>query len=185
MNVGEAKSVLEIMAANPTAEEVDKHYKIARSRWHPDKNPGDEQNKLATEQFKQVTKAYEVLSEILEEAGEAGLRTWETSSRSYQPRHRYRQKVFTPGFPDETVPEEFVKSSHIVSVGYNALESRLYIKFDGDKVYEYFSVPETIYTGMITTNSPGRFANSNIYKAFDYRRCTEANRPYVGRHQLG
>ena len=64
------------VAKNATAEEIKKAYRKLAVKYHPDKNPGD---KTAEERFKEVSVAYEVLSDAEKRArydrfGHAGLR---------------------------------------------------------------------------------------------------------------
>lgn len=180
MNVYEAKQCLGIAEVRISEEILKKHYRRQISEWHPDRHVGEDACLIATERSKQINRAYEVLSELVEESGGEMFNASSSRDREYAAQHRYRGGHFTPGFPDETVLEVFVKSSHIVSTGYNSRELKLYIKFLGDRVYEYFAVPEEIFDGLVSAQSPGRFAHKNIYDVFRYRRCSEPNRPYVG-----
>jgi DnaJ-class molecular chaperone len=180
MNVLEARQCLGISEARISEDILKKHYRREISRWHPDRHIGEDACRDATERSKQINRAYEVLSELVEEYGDEAFGSEQSQAREYSAQHRYRGDFFTPGFPDETVLEVFVKSSHIVSAGFNSRESKLYVKFQGDRVYEYTAVPEEIYDGLVSAQSPGRFAHQSIYKNFAYRRCSEPNRPYVG-----
>ena len=90
-----------------------------------------------------INAAYEYLSELLEQ----GLlprscfsdqhRHASHPPQAYRTQHTYNRKPFTPGFSDPNVFEVFVKSSHIVSIGYDRIQGILYIKFEGDRVYAY------------------------------------------------
>lgn len=184
MNLTEAKGWLNIDGSHLSLALIKKHYRREMSKWHPDRHTGAQSILAANERSKKINEACEILTELVEKHGENATDSWASANQEYSAQHRYRDKTFTPGFPDETVLEEFVKSSHIVSVGYSRPLSRLYIKFDGDRVYEYFQVPESIYLDFVAAESPGRFANRHIYKRFEYRRCEEPNRSYVGRRFL-
>ncbi|MEO5971714.1 MAG: DnaJ domain-containing protein, partial [Bdellovibrionia bacterium] len=48
------------VARTATAEDIKKSYRKLAIQFHPDKNPGD---KKAEEQFKELSEAYEVLSD--------------------------------------------------------------------------------------------------------------------------
>jgi curved DNA-binding protein CbpA len=180
VNVIEAKQCLGLSEDGLSEDSLKKCYRQQISKWHPDRHVGEDACRTATEKSKQINRAYEILSELIEELGEEAFQSSNNQEREYAAQHRYRGDHFTPGFPDETVLEVFVKSSHIVSAGYNARELKLFIKFLGDRVYEYSSVPESIFEGLVSAQSPGRFANKSIYKTFEYRRCSEPNKPYVG-----
>ncbi len=87
--------------------------------------------------------------------------------QAYRTQHTYNRKSFTPGFPDPDVFEVFVKSSHIVSAGYNRTTATLYIKFDGNVVYSYIHVPESVFSAFMSAESHGKFAHRNIYHQYE------------------
>ena len=64
-----------------------------------------------------------------------------------------------------------VNSTNIDSVGYNADTQTLIVKFKGSgQVYEYLNVPQTLYEGLLTAESKGKYINDNIRSQFNYRR---------------
>ena len=83
---------------------------------------------------------------------------------------KYDRKPFTPGFGDPGVSEVFVESSHIISTGYDRAKEILYIKFEGDRVYAYFHVPESVFSDFLAAESHGRFASRYIYWQYEYVR---------------
>jgi hypothetical protein len=153
-------------------------------QWHPDKHSTDARRQAqATEKAKQVNLAYEYLSEILEQDGGQyqGLVDWERhgveardagrADTCPEPRHTYRGRTYRVGFPDPSVTEIFLKSSHIISAGYDRSTRTLYIKFEGDVVYRYEDVPMNIVDAFLNAESHGRYAHRHIYPAYAYKRC--------------
>jgi hypothetical protein len=126
----------------------------------------------ATEHAKAINAAYEYLSEWLENGAHQTQEPEFTrpSASSYQPRHTYHKRTFTPGFPDPDIFEIFLKSSHIISTGYDRRTSVLYIKFDDNSVYCYFDVPEPIFAEFLEAESHGKFAHRHIYRRYRQRR---------------
>ena len=158
-------------------------YRREMSIWHPDRFHGDpEKHAKATEHAKMINAAYEYLSELHESGAlpaksheaRAGYSNSQGSARShqqeYRTKHTYRKQGFQPGFPDPNIIEIFLKSSNIVSTGYNRQLHLLYIKFAGGAVYIYDGVPEHIYNSFLSADSHGKFAHAYIYKIYRYRR---------------
>jgi curved DNA-binding protein CbpA len=173
-----------------SARELKSAYNRLIKKWHPDLFYNDPAMvPVATEHAKRINGAYEFLSELFER-GALPLSTPRPrgSHRSasapaqqppsaasqeqfYRTQHTYKGRKFSTGFPDPTVFEVFVKSSHIVSIGYNRAERILYIKFEGGDVYSYQEVPESVFEDFLAAESHGKFANRFIfhkYKSFRY-----------------
>ena len=147
-------------------------------KWHPDKYQQEDDIIMATERSRKINNAYEILTEYIDESGPIDRSSQESfSSVSSSPKHTYEGYSFSPGFPDETVFEVFVKSSHITSTGYKPHKRKMFIKF-GNVVYEYSEVPIEIWDDFLEADSHGTFAHRVIYQRFSYRKCSEANKPY-------
>lgn len=64
-----------------------------------------------------------------------------------------------------------VNSTNIDSVGYNADTQTLTVKFRvSGQTYEYLNVPQTLYEGLMASESKGKYINDNIRSQFNYRR---------------
>jgi len=63
---------------------------------------------------------------------------------------------------------EEVSSSNLASIGYDAESKTLEIEFLNGGIYQYFSVPEIIYNGLMSASSHGQYFDKNIKKA-NYR----------------
>lgn len=153
-------------------------YRKLIRQWHPDRfSNSPQQFAEATEKAKLINVAYEYLAEFLEENGgryrsvtePVPSKRWSWSD--IQPRRRYEGKTYTAGFPDQSVTEIFLRSSHIVSTGYNQSSRMLYIKFSGNTVYRYYDVPVEVFEAFLDAPSHGRFGHRYIYPNFRYERC--------------
>jgi hypothetical protein len=155
-------------------------YRRLIRRWQPDRHHGDPvAYERATHRAKEVNAAYEYLSEVLEAGlapratsgnGESPTSDWRTTTDSYHTRHTYQQRTYRTGFPEPSVAEVFVKSSNLVSVGYDRGRRILYAKFQGDRVYRYFAVPEQLFDDFLAAPSQGRFAHRHVYPHFKCER---------------
>lgn len=179
MNLNEALKILEIQSDFLTIEEIKRCYRKQQLQWHPDLHIGKDTLSEAVKKSTEINIAYEILTEIYEQTGSKKI-TIHEKGKNYSASHRFAKTTFTPGFPDESVFEIFVKSSNIVSIGYNPHSQVLYIKFQDNLVYMYFNVPNSIFNDFINAPSYGKYGHRNIYYSFEYRRCTEPNRPYSG-----
>ncbi len=155
-------------------------YRREISKWHPDRFCSDPANQpAATDRAQKINAAYEHLSELHELGSLPRSAPRPTGQRptpppqpqqAYRTQHTYNRKSFTPGFPDLSVFEVFVRSSNIISAGYNRTTQTLYIKFDGDVVYSYLHVPESVFTAFMSAESHGKFAHRNIYHQYPSKR---------------
>lgn len=161
-----------------SAETLKAAYRQLVKQWHPDRFHNDPvQEEVANEQMKLINAAYEHLSELNDYEGAHGQvqRPGSTSSSqerpAYRPQHVYRGEGFVPGFPDPDVVEVFIKSSHLVSTGYNRKTRTLYLKFMRNAVYAYLDVPETVFLDFLAAESHGKFAHRCIYGHYKMSYC--------------
>lgn len=62
-----------------------------------------------------------------------------------------------------------VDSSNLVSVGYDPTSRVLEIEFKGGSVYQYYQVPESVYRGLMSADSHGKYFDQEIKKGgYDY-----------------
>lgn len=59
-----------------------------------------------------------------------------------------------------------VESTVIHALGHTRV---LELEFESGRVYQYFDVPESIYTEMLNSDSKGRYFNQNIRDKFPYQ----------------
>ena len=62
-----------------------------------------------------------------------------------------------------------VKSSNIISVGYDETTSSLYVNYPSG-TYKYDDVEKSVYESLLTSPSKGRFINENIKGQYNYSR---------------
>lgn len=61
-----------------------------------------------------------------------------------------------------------VKSSNILSIGYDAETQLLEIEFNTKRVYRYSSVPPHVYSALIKSESHGKYFLMHIQGAFSH-----------------
>lgn len=61
-----------------------------------------------------------------------------------------------------------VSSSDLASVGYE--NGTLYIRFHSGGLYAYSNVPESIYVGLMSAGSHGRYFHTYIKGSYTYQR---------------
>ena len=61
-----------------------------------------------------------------------------------------------------------VSSSNLESVGYE--NGVLCIAFHGGRIYEYTGVPESVYQGLMTASSHGKYFHAYICNVYPYNR---------------
>jgi len=55
-----------------------------------------------------------------------------------------------------------VASSCFKRVGYNSKEKTMRIKFNSDRLYAYYNVPENVFHELLNADSHGRYFNSHV-----------------------
>ncbi len=58
-----------------------------------------------------------------------------------------------------------VKSSNLVSVGYDPQQQILEIEFNTGSIYQYLNVPADLYNGLMSADSHGRYFDEHIRNA--------------------
>lgn len=61
-----------------------------------------------------------------------------------------------------------VDSSNLASVGYEESQKILEVEFINGGIYQYFSVPVSVYQGLMQASSHGQYFDQNVKKA-NYR----------------
>lgn len=59
-----------------------------------------------------------------------------------------------------------VSSSDIASIGYES--GNLYIRFLNGSTYEYFDVPQSVYAGLMSAGSHGKYFHAFIRGKYGY-----------------
>lgn len=65
-----------------------------------------------------------------------------------------------------------VQSSSLLSVGYDKDTNTLEIEFRSDGIYQYFNVPEDIYSGLLNAPSKGTYFHEFIRGRYRYKRIS-------------
>ena len=147
-------------------------YKRQIKKWHPDRYHNDElMERIALERTQKINTAYQFLLDLITKSVTSAQKdeyndTWRNNQ------HHYWWQRYSTGFPDDEAAEIFLRSSHIVSVGYNKEKKHLYLKFIGDEVFKYFDVPEYIFYDFVFSKSHGKYAIKYIYNRFKHQKIT-------------
>ena len=128
--------------------------------WHPDKfsNDKDKWNE-AHHKFIKIVEAYE----LLENYEVPKLKEEQKEDRStFRPTHKNKSER-------ANIVRLRVKSSNIFSVGYDSITKTLQVEFKNGIIYEYYEVPEIIYSAFMNAESKGKFGNKNIFYKYHYK----------------
>lgn len=64
-----------------------------------------------------------------------------------------------------------VASSNIDSIGYDSTNQILEVEFLNGSIYQYYDVPESLYDGLMSADSHGKYLNEYIKKGgFHYEK---------------
>ncbi|GAH77641.1 unnamed protein product, partial [marine sediment metagenome] len=64
---------------------------------------------------------------------------------------------------------QYVQSSNIRSIGYDASAMILEVEFHDRRVYQYFDVPESRHQGIMQASSHGKYLNNYIKGYYQYK----------------
>ncbi len=130
---------------NAELKELKSIYRNFMKDWHPDKIQDNAEAKLeAEEKSKAFIEAYHLLVSIAPET------------------HEQQLEQYTA----------VITSSKIIDFQYKALT--LQVNFLDGSCYEYFGIPKNIYSKLVNSDNPDRFARRHIYHSFVYRKVTKA-----------
>lgn len=59
---------------------------------------------------------------------------------------------------------QYVSSSNIASIGYDASEMVLEVEFLNGAIYQYFDVPQSVYDGLMSASSHGSYLDAYVKK---------------------
>lgn len=65
---------------------------------------------------------------------------------------------------------QYVSSSNLRSVGYDAETETLEIQFNSSGIFQYYNVPERIYEGLMNASSKGSYLHTYIKHNYHYRK---------------
>mgnify|MGYP001284760723 FL=1 len=63
-----------------------------------------------------------------------------------------------------------VTSSDLSSVGYDSGSQTLEIQFNSGGVYQYFNVPSTVYEGLMSAPSHGKYFHAYIKNSYSWQK---------------
>ena len=63
-----------------------------------------------------------------------------------------------------------VVSRNIKSIGYDPSTNTLEVEFNTGSIYQYYTVPSSIYEGIMSAGSKGTYLNDHIKGKYPYKR---------------
>ena len=143
-----------------TKAEIKRAFHEQMKLWHPDKfvnRPAEIESAVA--RSKLINEAYDLL------------KTYSPSSSAERPAQQ-------PARPGPSTAQDGsrtsfaqvrVQSSNIHSVGYDRDAQILQVEFHNGYIYQYFNVPERVYTDLVSANSKGKYLNKHIAGRYRYK----------------
>ncbi|NTV46696.1 MAG: KTSC domain-containing protein [Chlorobiales bacterium] len=65
-----------------------------------------------------------------------------------------------------------ISSSNLRSVGYDQNQKILEVEFDSGSVYQYYSIPESVYSELMSASSHGKYFSRYIRNNYSYRQIS-------------
>ena len=59
---------------------------------------------------------------------------------------------------------QYVSSSNIASIGYDASDMILEVAFLNGAIYQYYDVPQSVYDGLMSASSHGSYLDAYVKK---------------------
>lgn len=59
---------------------------------------------------------------------------------------------------------QYVSSSNIASIGYDASDMVLEVEFLNGAIYQYYDVPQSVYDGLMSASSHGSYLDAYVKK---------------------
>ena len=63
-----------------------------------------------------------------------------------------------------------VRSSTVLSIGYDIHSNELELEFHGGRLYSYHRVPRSVYEALVTATCIGSYFNGNIKNKYPFTR---------------
>ncbi len=147
-------------------EEIKKAYRKQVKLWHPDKFPNDHAMQiLAQEKCKKINEAFSLLENYIPPF--QNLTPQEDTiakTKSHQKRYNDSNQKSNKRF--YTIHRIRVNSSKLASVGYDATLLVLQVAFQNGGIYQYYNVPNHIYSAFIMNSNKDGYFEKNIANRF-------------------
>ena len=149
---------------NSTKVEIKKAYLEQVKIWHPDVNSANVDN--ATDKMKIINEAYELLKDYDGLLGDS--KKIPNRPNNSESRKSNQGKSTNPKGVKLDIARKPVKSSNVVSIGYDDSSKVLQVEFYGRSIYQYYNVPAFIYFELMQSISKGKYLNQKVFGFFRY-----------------